>query len=64
MTASLQVKIMGFIKLQKAVIERLEAEINPSPNRLGDMFTHNLIQGKRSVLDGLEAILEEWSLPP
>ena len=60
----LQERLKAFIETQKAIIERLEANINPSPDRLGDMFTKNLIQGKQSVLDGLEAVLEDRSLPP
>lgn len=64
MADSLQDRLKTFIETQKAIIERLKADINPSPDRLGDMFTKNLIQGKQSVLDGLEAILEDCSLPP
>lgn len=64
MADPLQDKLKSFIKSQKAIIERLEVDLDPSPDRLGDMFTHNLIKGKRSVLDGLEAILEDRSLPP
>jgi len=61
---SLQDRLKAFIETQKALIERLEADLNPSPDRLGDIFTKNLIHGKRSVLDGLEAILKSRCRPP